>query len=82
MSFLTVIGLHDQPAFTDIKDFTNKTVDMFCDGTFDELYIYYNHYVNAIKHDVTEKKFLPFTDMKSNSGKTNHMNLNHLLKKF
>jgi F-type H+-transporting ATPase subunit gamma len=68
---LDIVGLHDQPAFTDIKDFTSKTVEMFSDGTFDELYIYYSHYVNAIKYDVTEKKILPFTDMNSNSGKTN-----------
>jgi F-type H+-transporting ATPase subunit gamma len=68
---LDIIGLHDQPAFTDIKDFTSKTVEMFSDGTFDELYIYYSHYVNAIKYDVTEKKILPFTDMNANSGKTN-----------
>jgi F-type H+-transporting ATPase subunit gamma len=68
---LDIIGLHDQPAFTDIKDFTSKTVEMFSDGTFDELYIYYSHYVNAIKYDVTEKKILPFTDMKTNGSKTN-----------
>ena len=32
---------------------------MFADGTFDELYMYYNHYVSAITQDVTEKKVLP-----------------------
>ena len=63
MSFLTVIGLHDQPSFADIKEFASKAVDMFSDGTFDELYIYYSHYVSAIKYDVTEKKILPFTDI-------------------
>lgn len=68
---LDIIGLHDQPAFTDIKDFTSQTVDMFSDGTFDELYIYYSHYVNAIKYDVTEKKILPFTEMNiANKGMT------------
>ncbi len=66
---LDIIGLHDQPAFTDIKDFTSKTVDMFSDGTFDELYIYYSHYVNAIKYDVTEKKILPFTDLNTASDR-------------
>ena len=60
---LEIIGLHDQPAFADIKDITSKTVDMFSDGTFDELYMYYNHFVSAIQHDVTEKKILPFTDI-------------------
>jgi F-type H+-transporting ATPase subunit gamma len=68
---LDIIGLHDQPAFTDIKDFTSKTVEMFSDETFDELYIYYSHYVNAIKYDVTEKKILPFTDMNTDGAKTN-----------
>jgi F-type H+-transporting ATPase subunit gamma len=66
---LDIVGLHDQPAFSDIKDFTNQAVSMFSDGTFDELYLYYSHYVNAIKYDVTEKKLLPFSDMSSNSGK-------------
>ncbi|WP_071393292.1 F0F1 ATP synthase subunit gamma [Bacillus tuaregi] len=66
---LDIVGLHDQPAFADIKDFTNKTVNMFADGTFDELYLYYSHYVNAIKYDVTEKKLLPFSDMGAESGK-------------
>ncbi len=68
---LDIVGLHDQPAFTDIKDFTSKAVDMFSDGTFDELYIYYSHYVNAIKYDVTEKKLLPFTDLSTGGGVTN-----------
>lgn len=66
---LDVIGLHDQPAFTDIKSFTSKTVGMFSDETFDELFIYYSHYVNAIKYDVTEKKLLPLTDMAAEDGK-------------
>lgn len=68
---LDIVGLHDQPAFTEIKSFTSNTVDMYADGTFDELYIYYSHYVNAIKYDVTEKKILPFTDLnQSNDGMT------------
>lgn len=62
---LDIIGLHDQPSFVDIKDFTNKAVGMFADETFDELYLYYSHYVNAIKYDVTEKKLLPFADMET-----------------
>lgn len=62
---LDIIGLHDQPSFTDINNFTSKTVDMFSDETFDELYIYYSHYVNAITYEVTEKKLLPLSDMAS-----------------
>jgi F-type H+-transporting ATPase subunit gamma len=67
---LDIIGLPDQPSFVDIKDFTNKSVSMFDDGTFDELYLYYSHYVNAIKYDVTEKKLLPLTDLATSNGPT------------
>ena len=36
---------------------------MFTDGTFDELYIVYTHYVTVLKHDVTVQKLLPLTDI-------------------
>jgi F-type H+-transporting ATPase subunit gamma len=69
---LDIIGLHDQPSFSDINDFTNKAVSMYADGTFDELYIYYSHYVNAIKYDVTEKKLLPFEELQVSSKVTEY----------
>ena len=65
---LEIIGVSDQPSFADIKDITGSTVGMFSDGTFDELYIYYNHYVSAISQEVTEKKLLPLSDITA-SGK-------------
>ncbi len=57
------IGLPDHPAFADIKEITRKAVGMFADGTYDEVYMYYNHYVSAISQEVTEKKVLPLTDI-------------------
>ena len=57
------IGLPDHPAFADIKEITRKAVGMFADGTYDEIYMYYNHYVSAISQEVTEKKVLPLTDI-------------------
>lgn len=56
-------GLPDQPSFADIKAMTQTAVDLFADGTYDELYMYYNHYISAISHEVTEKKVLPLTDL-------------------
>jgi F-type H+-transporting ATPase subunit gamma len=56
-------GLADQPSFADIKDIASQTVQMFSDGVFDELYLYYNHFVSAIQQEVTEKKLLPLTDI-------------------
>ncbi|MEY9971968.1 F-type H+-transporting ATPase subunit gamma [Lysinibacillus sp. RC46] len=58
-----VIGLPDQPTFADIKEIARKAVGMFTDGTYDELYMYYNHFVSAIASEVTEKKLLPLTDL-------------------
>jgi F-type H+-transporting ATPase subunit gamma len=64
---LEIIGISDQPNFSDIKEITSATVGMFTDGTFDELFIYYSHYKSAITQDVTEKKLLPLTGISSSS---------------
>ncbi|MFJ7825532.1 F0F1 ATP synthase subunit gamma [Psychrobacillus sp. NPDC096623] len=63
-----VVGLPDQPAFADIKEVARKAVGMFTDGTYDELYMYYNHFVSAISSEVTEKKVLPLTDIAVETG--------------
>ncbi|WP_419961031.1 F0F1 ATP synthase subunit gamma [Psychrobacillus sp. BM2] len=65
-----VIGLPDQPAFSDIKEIARKAVGMFTDSTYDELYMYYNHFVSAISSEVTEKKVLPLTDIAVETGTT------------
>ncbi|MBA2871189.1 F-type H+-transporting ATPase subunit gamma [Anoxybacillus calidus] len=69
---LNITGLPDQPSFADIKRIASQTVNMFADGTFDELYMYYNHYVSAIQQDVTEKKLLPLTDLAANKKLTSY----------
>lgn len=66
---LDIVGLPDQPAFSDIKDITNKAVSLFSEGMYDELYMYYNHFVSAIQQDVTEKKVLPLTNIAASSQK-------------
>lgn len=67
---LDIVGVADQPSFVEIQDITSKSVGMFADGTFDELYIYYSHYVSAIQQDVTEKKLLPLTDISTSKKLT------------
>jgi F-type H+-transporting ATPase subunit gamma len=66
---LDIVGIADQPSFSEIQDIASSTVGMFSDGTFDELYIYYSHYVSAISQEVTEKKLLPLTDIAAASTK-------------
>lgn len=64
---LEIAGIPDQPSFTDIMEITSKAVGMFSDGTFDELIMYYNHYVSAMTQEVTERKLLPLTNTDDSS---------------
>ncbi|MDQ1143570.1 F-type H+-transporting ATPase subunit gamma [Bacillus sp. SORGH_AS 510] len=66
---LEIVGVSDQPSFSDIKDIASSTVGMFSDGTLDEIYVYYSHYISAISQEVTEKKLLPLTDITTSSSK-------------
>ncbi|MFF3021973.1 ATP synthase F1 subunit gamma [Gottfriedia sp. NPDC057948] len=67
-----VLGLPDQPSFDDIQKFANRTVQMYTDGIFDELYLSYNHFVSKISQEVTEKKLLPLTDIDTGKATTNY----------
>jgi len=69
---LDIVGVPDQPEFAEIKDITSKVVGMFADETFDELYMYYNHYVSVIQQEVTEKKVLPLTDIATSTKLTSY----------
>jgi len=61
----SLIGLSDHPTFGEIKDIANRAVGMFTEGVYDEVYLYYNHFVSAISSEATEKKLLPLTDITS-----------------
>ncbi|MEW8985607.1 MAG: ATP synthase F1 subunit gamma [Bacillus sp. (in: firmicutes)] len=69
---LDIIGISDLPSFEDIREIANKSVGMYSDGTFDELHVYYTHYVSAISQEVTTKKLLPLTDIQTSSKLTSY----------
>lgn len=69
---LEMHGIPDQPSFTNIAEITSKAVGMFSDGTFDELYMYYNHFVSAMTQEVTETKVLPLTDLDESEPASSH----------
>lgn len=60
-----VTGLSDSPTFADIKSLTSTAVELFENGEYDELYLVYNRFVNAISQIPTEKRLLPLEDMTS-----------------
>lgn len=69
---LDIIGISDLPNFEDIREIANKSVGMYSDGTFDELHVYYTHYLSAISQEVTTKKLLPLTDIQTSSKLTSY----------
>jgi F-type H+-transporting ATPase subunit gamma len=69
---LDIVGIADQPSFSEIQDIASNTVGMFSDGTFDELYIYYSHYISAISQEVLEKKLLPLTNITASTKLTSY----------
>ncbi|MBY6037337.1 F0F1 ATP synthase subunit gamma [Fictibacillus nanhaiensis] len=68
----SITGVADQPSFAEIKAIASKAVGLYADGTFDELYMYYNHYVSAIQSDLTEKKLLPLTDIATTKSSSSY----------
>lgn len=69
---LDIVGISDQPSFDDIKSIASSTVGMFADGTFDELYMFYSHYISAISQEVNRKKLLPLTDIAASAKLTSY----------
>ncbi len=58
-----VIGLSDAPTFAEIKNISNTVVNMYAEGIFDEVYVFYNEFVSAMTQIPTEMKLLPLTDI-------------------
>ncbi len=63
-----VTGLPDSPTFADIKAVAAAAVRKFEEGAYDELYLYYNEFINAISQRPVEKRLLPLDDV-GQSGK-------------
>jgi F-type H+-transporting ATPase subunit gamma len=58
-----ILGLSDAPTFADIKTIANSAVSKFSTGEYDELYIYYNQFVNALTQVPTETRLLPLDNI-------------------
>lgn len=60
-----VTGIPDSPIFADIKSIANTAVGKFEDGSYDELYIVYNQFINAISQKPVSKRLLPLDDLET-----------------
>jgi F-type H+-transporting ATPase subunit gamma len=65
-----VTGLSDSPSFADIKFIASAAVKNFEAGLYDELYLVYNQFINAISQVPVEKRLLPLEQVDGGSGGT------------
>ncbi|TCP57739.1 F-type H+-transporting ATPase subunit gamma [Tumebacillus sp. BK434] len=58
-----VTGLSDNPTYADIKSVASQVVQLFQDGVYDEVYVMYNEFVNALTQVPVSRKLLPLEDV-------------------
>jgi len=63
-----VTGLSDSPPFVDIKFIASAAVKNFEAGLYDELYLVYNQFINAISQIPVEKRLLPLEQVGGSGG--------------
>ncbi|MFC0390459.1 ATP synthase F1 subunit gamma [Paenibacillus mendelii] len=61
-------GLSDSPKFSDIKSIAAKAVRGFEEGAYDELYLVYNQFQNAMMQIPVLKRLLPLDQLQSDGG--------------
>ena len=61
-------GLADQPSFDEVRKIINKTVQMYQNELFDELYVCYNHHVNSLTSQLRVEQMLPIIDLDPNEA--------------
>ena len=61
-------GLEDQPSFEEVARIISKSVDMYKNELFDELYVCYNHHVNSLTSQVRMQQMLPITELDDNQA--------------
>ncbi|HGJ6998836.1 TPA: F0F1 ATP synthase subunit gamma [Streptococcus pneumoniae] len=61
-------GLADQPSFDQVRKIISKTVEMYQNELFDELYVCYNHHVNTLTSKMRVEQMLPIVDLDPNEA--------------
>lgn len=67
--------LSDNHNYDDFIEKVNQVLDSFENGTYEKIILLYNHFVNAIKQDLTEEQFLPIAQI--NVENQENSNKNH-----
>ncbi|MBP1992592.1 ATP synthase F1 subunit gamma [Paenibacillus eucommiae] len=67
-----VTDLSDSPKFAQIKTIAASAVKNFETGVYDELYLVYNEFINAISQVPVEKRLLPLEEVASTGAVTSY----------
>ena len=63
-----VPDLGDQPSFESVRSIVSQIVEHYRSGDFDELYVCYNHHINALLSEFRAEKMLPLSDLDPNEA--------------
>ncbi len=63
-----ITGLSDSPKFSDIKSIAAAAVRNFAENQYDELYLVYNRFINAISQVPVEQRLLPLSEDEVETG--------------
>ena len=61
-------GLASQPSFDEVRKIISKTIEMYQNELFDELYGCYNHHVNTLTSQMRVEQMLPIVDLDPNEA--------------
>ena len=61
-------GLADQPSFDEVRKIISKTIEMYQNELFDELYVCYNHHVNTLTSQIRVEQMPPIVDWDPNEA--------------
>lgn len=59
-------GIADNPNFDEVQKIISRSVEMYKNEIFDELYVCYNHHINSLTSQVRVQKMLPIEDLDHN----------------
>lgn len=65
-------GLADQPSFDEVRKIISKTIEMYQNELFDQLYVCYNHHVNTLTSQMRVEQMLPIVDLDPNEADENY----------
>lgn len=61
-------GIADNPSFDEVQKIISKSVEMYKNEIFDELYVCYNHHINSLSSQVRVQQMLPIVDLDHNEA--------------